>query len=54
MNHPDVNGEELFDFLASMPSDDRLDLTAAEAVDWWRRTHVADELRTTGELAGFA
>jgi hypothetical protein len=44
MNHPDLNQPELFDLLAAVPREGRLDLTAAEAADWWRRTHSAEEL----------
>jgi SAM-dependent methyltransferase len=44
MNHPDLNFDELFRWLDAMPSDGCLDWTAAEAADWWRRTHVAGAL----------
>jgi hypothetical protein len=49
MNHPDLNQAPLFDFLRSLPREGRLDWTANQACDWWRRTHVAGELtlRTT-------
>jgi hypothetical protein len=45
MNHPDLNQYELFELLASFSREGRLDLTAEEAADWWRRTHTADHLR---------
>lgn len=45
LNHPDLNLEELSSVLRDLPSEGRLDLTAAETADWWRRTHVASELR---------
>jgi hypothetical protein len=45
MNHPDLNQFELFELLASFPRQGRLDLTAEEAADWWRRTHTADHLQ---------
>jgi len=44
MNHPDINQRPLFEMLAALPTSGRLNCTAAEAVDWWRRTHVAHEL----------
>ncbi len=45
LNHPDVNVEELFETLGRLPTERRLDWTAGEAADWWRRTHVTGELR---------
>ena len=45
MNHPDLNFDELFTWLAAMPTEGCLDWTAAEAADWWRRTHTPDALR---------
>jgi hypothetical protein len=45
MNHPDQNTEELFDLLQELTAAGRLDWTADETVDWWRRTHVAENLR---------
>lgn len=45
LNHPDINVDQLFDLLGRLPVAGRLDWTAAQAVDWWRRTHVVDELR---------
>jgi SAM-dependent methyltransferase len=45
LNHPDLNLEELTDLLRRLPMAGRLDWTAAEAADWWRRTHVASELQ---------
>jgi hypothetical protein len=44
MNHPDINRDALFALLGSLPKVGRFNCTAAEAVDWWQRTHVADEL----------
>ena len=51
MNHPDINGSALFAFLKSLPKAGRYNCTAAEASDWWQRTHVADEitLKVDGE-----
>ena len=51
LNHPDIHLDELFDFLGQIPADDRLDWTAMESADWWRRTHVIGEMRirTTSE-----
>jgi hypothetical protein len=40
MNHPDIHIEPLFAFLEGLPRVARLDWTAAEAAEWWRRTHV--------------
>ena len=44
MNHPDQNTSELFELLAELPAAGRIDLTAGEAADWWRRTHVRDNV----------
>ena len=44
LNHPDINGGELFDCIAKLPSERRLDWTARDAADWWSRTHVSGEL----------
>jgi SAM-dependent methyltransferase len=44
LNHPDLNLDELFELLETLPRDERLDWTAAEAANWWRRTHVRGEL----------
>jgi ubiquinone/menaquinone biosynthesis C-methylase UbiE len=45
LNHPDLNLDELAEVLRHLPTAGRLDWTAAEAADWWRRTHVLSELR---------
>lgn len=45
LNHPDLNLGELAGVLRRLPDEGRLDLTAAEAADWWRRSHVGAELR---------
>jgi len=45
LNHPDLNLEELTDVLRRLPTEGRLDWTAAEAAAWWRRTHVLSDLR---------
>jgi hypothetical protein len=52
MNHPDLNLDELFAFLAELPRDGRIDTTAADAADWWRRSHVGDELELSSERSG--
>ena len=44
MNHPDINAEEFSAWLAKAPDEGRLDWTAAEVADWWRRTHSSDTL----------
>ena len=44
MNHPDINRNELIHLLSEMPPDGRADWTAAQACDWWRRSHVHGEL----------
>lgn len=44
LNHPDINLDELTETLGALPQEGRLDWTAAEAADWWRRTHVGAEL----------
>jgi hypothetical protein len=54
MNHPDLNVDELFSFLASLPETGRLDWTAGDAAAWWRRSHVGDELTVTTRPAGDA
>ncbi|MFZ0385217.1 MAG: class I SAM-dependent methyltransferase [Solirubrobacteraceae bacterium] len=45
LSHPDVNIGPLFDLIDRLPRAGRLDLTAEDASDWWRRSHVRDELR---------
>lgn len=45
LNHPDLNLAELREVLRRLPAAGRLDWTAAEAADWWRRSHVRSELR---------
>lgn len=45
LNHPDLNLEELAGLLRRLPRAGRLDWTAAQAADWWRRTHVMSELK---------
>ena len=52
LNHPDLNVDELADLLARLPSVGRLDWTAAQVADWWRRTHVADELTIEQDAGG--
>jgi hypothetical protein len=54
MNHPDLNADELFRFLASLPETGRLDWTAGEAAAWWRHSHVSDELTVATRPAGDA
>jgi hypothetical protein len=44
MNHPDLHPDEVFDMLCAIPTDRRLDWTAAEAATWWAKTHVASRL----------
>jgi SAM-dependent methyltransferase len=44
LNHPDLNRDELFEMLGELPREGRLDWTATEAADWWRRTHVQANL----------
>ncbi len=50
MSHPDINIDPLFELLAGMTNDGRLDWTAERCAEWWRRTHVIDqfELRALG------
>jgi hypothetical protein len=45
MNHPDIHEDELFSLLDDLPAQGRLDWTAREATDWWRRTHSREHLR---------
>ena len=54
LNHPDINLDALGRTLARLPTDGRLDCTAAEAADWWRRTHVAGELNVRADRAGWS
>jgi ubiquinone/menaquinone biosynthesis C-methylase UbiE len=51
LNHPDLNLEELSEVLRRLPRDGRLDWTAADAAEWWRRTHAPAELRLEQEPA---
>ena len=52
MNHPDRNARKLFEVLRTIPSEERLDWTAGEAADWWRRTHIREELSLELSAAG--
>lgn len=52
LNHPDLNLEQLEEVLRRLPRAGRLDWTAAEAADWWRRSHVLSELRLDADEAG--
>jgi ubiquinone/menaquinone biosynthesis C-methylase UbiE len=52
LNHPDLNLDELSEVLRRLPTAGRLDWTAAEAVDWWRRSHVLSELRLDQQAGG--
>lgn len=52
LNHPDLNLDELGDVLRRLPSAGRLDWTAAEATQWWRRGHVLSELRLDQDADG--
>jgi hypothetical protein len=45
MNHPDIHEDELFALLDDLPAQGRLDWTAREAADWWRRTHSREHLQ---------
>ncbi len=51
MNHPDINLDALFRVIGEIPAEGRLDWTAARAADWWRRSHVRDNLQVES-LAG--
>jgi ubiquinone/menaquinone biosynthesis C-methylase UbiE len=53
LNHPDIHQTELFGWLATIPTEGRLDWSARQAVDWWRRTHTAPQLRIAHEPGGF-
>ena len=52
LNHPDINVAELFECIERISSEGRLDWTAADAADWWSRTHVAGELSFARDDAG--
>jgi hypothetical protein len=52
MNHPDLNILHLFDYLRGMPQQGRLDLTARDAADWWRRTHTRERLVLRADRMG--
>lgn len=54
MNHPDVHQVELREVLHALPRKGRLDMTAAEATNWWRRTHVREAISVTVDAAGVA
>jgi hypothetical protein len=47
MNHPDLNRHALRQSLEGLRRGARLDWTAREVVDWWRRTHVRSHLSIT-------
>ena len=40
LNHPDINLDRLFVVLGHRREPGRADWTAAQAVEWWRATHV--------------
>jgi ubiquinone/menaquinone biosynthesis C-methylase UbiE len=44
LNHPDLNLDEFSEVLDRLPVEGRLDWTAMQVADWWRRTHVLSEL----------
>ncbi len=44
LNHPDLHLDDVFGVLAQAPEDDRVDVTAIDAVRWWRRSHLTREL----------
>ncbi len=52
MNHPDQNIDELFAMLDEFPRGGRLDWTAREAVEWWRRSHQRECLSLSIGEAG--
>lgn len=52
LNHPDIHLDELFSTLARVPTEGRLDWTAAGVADWWRRTHTAKELKVDQDGSG--
>jgi ubiquinone/menaquinone biosynthesis C-methylase UbiE len=52
LSHPDINIEPLFELIERLPSAGRLDLTARDAADWWRRSHVRDELQIVQQPDG--
>lgn len=52
LNHPDLNLEELSDLLRRLPTEGRLEWTARDAADWWRRTHVMSELKLERDPGG--
>jgi len=45
LSHPDINIEPLFELIDRLPREGRLDMTARDAAEWWRRSHVRDELQ---------
>jgi hypothetical protein len=49
MNHPDIHITHLEQLIADLPREGRADWTSAAIVDWWRRTHVAENLAITDE-----
>jgi hypothetical protein len=40
LSHPDINLDELFELLASLPREGRWDIPAWGAMQWWTATHV--------------
>jgi len=52
MNHPDINGLDFSALLGSLPREGRLDWTAAQAADWWRRSHTRTHLSVRSDRTG--
>jgi 2-polyprenyl-3-methyl-5-hydroxy-6-metoxy-1,4-benzoquinol methylase len=52
LNHPDLNLLELRDVLDRLPKTGRLDWTAEQVADWWKRTHVVSELEISTAADG--
>jgi len=51
LSHPDLSPDTLFELLDGFPTAGRIDWSARQAADWWRKTHRPDELtvrRTVG------
>ncbi len=52
LSHPDINIDPLFELIDRLPIEGRFDLTARDASDWWRRSHVRDELQVVRRSDG--
>lgn len=54
LNHPDINLEELKDWVNHMPVSNRLNWNCMQMANWWRATHSIDSLKLGATPEGLA